>query len=118
MGWPKGLKRKNYVKKDGSPHQPRRTHSTAIGTKADGTQNSEQVSIVNGKRRSRPMIVGTSMPISPYSAPTETPTVPSLHGASFRPVIETCPNCNYAYADGGYCPECGWSKPVVIGRIY
>lgn len=30
------------------------------------------------------------------------------HGA----ITEVCPNCAFAYADGGYCPECGWSKPV------
>ena len=43
-------------------------------------------------------------------------TEPVLHGATGRPVIEICPNCMYAYADGGYCEECGWSKPVVMGR--
>jgi len=23
--------------------------------------------------------------------------------------IEPCPNCQYPEADGGYCPECGWT---------
>jgi len=23
--------------------------------------------------------------------------------------VETCPNCAFPEADGGYCPECGWS---------
>ena len=31
-------------------------------------------------------------------------------GAITRP----CPNCAFAYADGGYCPECGWSAPVKV----
>jgi hypothetical protein len=26
-----------------------------------------------------------------------------------RSVIEKCPECGFAYADGGYCPECGWT---------
>lgn len=41
---------------------------------------------------------------------------PELHGQRpGRPVIETCPNCLYAYADGGYCEECGWTKEYKIG---
>lgn len=28
-----------------------------------------------------------------------------------RPVIEKCPNCGFAYADGAYCESCGWFQP-------
>lgn len=27
-------------------------------------------------------------------------------------ITQPCPNCSYAYADGGYCQECGWMKPI------
>lgn len=30
------------------------------------------------------------------------------------PITEPCPNCKYAYADGGYCKECGWTKKIVL----
>jgi hypothetical protein len=23
--------------------------------------------------------------------------------------IEPCPNCDFPEADGGYCPDCGWT---------
>lgn len=23
--------------------------------------------------------------------------------------VESCPNCGFPEADGGYCPECGWT---------
>jgi hypothetical protein len=29
-------------------------------------------------------------------------------------VIDPCPNCDYPEADGGYCPECGWSRPLRV----
>lgn len=44
---------------------------------------------------------------------SEVPMSLEIHGG--RPgmaITEVCPNCNYAYADGGYCTECGWSKPI------
>ena len=38
-----------------------------------------------------------------------------LHGMTGSGAItEPCPNCLYAYADGGYCPDCGWMKPIKI----
>lgn len=38
--------------------------------------------------------------------------VPAIHGATSAAVTTPCPVCLYAYADGGYCPECEWSLPV------
>lgn len=39
---------------------------------------------------------------------------PYFHGFNdwSLPPTEVCPVCLYAYADGGYCPDCGWSLPV------
>lgn len=33
------------------------------------------------------------------------------HGDTRQAVIERCPACGFAYADGGYCEECGWFRP-------
>jgi hypothetical protein len=30
--------------------------------------------------------------------------------------IEPCPNCDFPEADGGYCPECGWTEWQRKGR--
>ena len=37
---------------------------------------------------------------------------PMLHGGAGSAITRPCPSCGYAYADGGYCSDCGWSKPV------
>ena len=37
--------------------------------------------------------------------------VPDIHGVSSTAITEPCPNCGFAYADGGYCPDCGWALP-------
>lgn len=40
---------------------------------------------------------------------------PSLWGAVGTGAIsEPCPNCGYAYADGGWCGECGWTKATKV----
>jgi hypothetical protein len=31
-------------------------------------------------------------------------------GTGRQAVVEPCPKCGYGYADGGYCPECGWVR--------
>ncbi len=50
-------------------------------------------------------------------APEADPIIeePVLHGMVGNGAIsEPCPNCLYAYADGGYCPHCGWTLPIRI----
>ena len=44
--------------------------------------------------------------------PDEPTKEPELHGMTGVAIVRPCPMCLYAYADGGYCPECGWSLPV------
>jgi hypothetical protein len=44
----------------------------------------------------------------------ETEGPPAVWGEKgARAIVESCPNCGYAYADGGYCPPaeggCGWA---------
>ena len=85
MGWPKGKPRKGYVKKDGQPH----------------AKHGERIAVV----RKDPEVYTQTKKDNDTNRIEKT-----LHGASARPIIEVCPNCKYAYADGGYCPECGWTQ--------
>lgn len=51
----------------------------------------------------------------PEKSPTPThepDSPPETWGGGSTAITRPCPNCGYAYADGGYCPECGWSLPV------
>ena len=93
MGWPKGKPRKGYVNKDGTTH-------------------------ANKKDRlgfdSKPLDTMVSFTRVPTNHPDElTVEVTSvLHGMTGVAIVRPCPMCLYAYADGGYCPDCGWSLPV------
>lgn len=87
MGWPKGVSRKGYTNKDGTPHAVR----GKVTVKADPIVVSAEEVIVETE------------PVSEYE----------LHGMVGKGAITSpCPNCMYAYADGGYCPDCGWSAPI------
>jgi hypothetical protein len=60
----------------------------------------------DGKQRGRP--AKADAPSRPrFSTPLAHPSYS----------IEPCPNCRFPEADGGYCPECGWSLPVRLGRV-
>ena len=82
MAWPKGKPRAGYIKKDGTKPMKRGQRITVV--------------------RKDP---------EPYTQTETDKTGPKvIKGAGFAAVIEPCPNCGYAYADGGYCPECDWTK--------
>lgn len=84
MGWPKGKPRKGYIRKDGKPHAAR---SGKVHVKADPAVRA----VGHGA------LVG------------------GIWGAKGSGAIsEPCPNCHYAYADGGYCQECGWMRAIKI----
>lgn len=137
MPWPKGKKRKGHIKKNGSPAKaPGRkvymspaaamrtlqaiANSTATGTQDAGTRSTAQAKIVSGKRLAKSKTVSSSVLASQKPVNSETPEVPpKVHGIGKQPVIEPCAKCGFAYADGGYCPECGQTTPIRIGvRIY
>jgi rubrerythrin len=42
---------------------------------------------------------------------TEEIVEPTLHGMTDwgLPPTVICPECMYAFADGGHCPDCGWT---------
>ncbi len=86
MPWPKGVSRVGYVKKDGQPHGKRGQRITVV-------------------RKDPKPYEQTKKPVESRVEKTTT-----LHGATSQAVIEPCPNCGFAYADGGYCPECGWTR--------
>ena len=81
MAWPKGKPRKGYIKPDGTP------------------------ALKKGER-----IMAIRKDPETYKAvETDKSGAKVVKGATGQPVIEICPNCGYAYADGGYCPECDWT---------
>jgi hypothetical protein len=85
MGWPKGKPRKGHVKQDGTPH----------------AKKGERIVMV---RKDPEPYKQTTKPVS------EGMVAKTIKGITGQPVVEPCPNCGFAYADGGYCPECGWTK--------
>lgn len=96
MPWPKGVARVGYVRKDGQPHNKK-----GEGRAAD---KQPRITIVT---KPDPTLKTT---IRRDVDPDRIEKGPALHGASNRPVIEPCPNCGFAYADGGFCEECGWTQ--------
>jgi hypothetical protein len=107
MGWPKGVPRKGYVKKDGTTHAMRGSGVRRLPK--DKPFRAVTVTLA------RPTKVVA--PSSAYASGSASPYVP--HGdRPGRSVVQPCPNCLYAYADGGYCPECGWSMPLTNVHKY
>lgn len=94
MPWPKGVPRVGYVRKDGEAH----------ARKGEGRKRIQVI------RRDDPKYTQTQSPLDVdiRIEKVEVKAKP-IHGMTGRPVIEVCPNCSYAYADGGYCSECGWT---------
>ena len=83
MGWPKGKPRAGYIKKDGTA--PLRRGGRIAQVRID-PETYKQI-----------------------AKPEDGRVEKTLHGMTGRPVIEICPACSYAYADGGYCEDCGWT---------
>ena len=104
MGWPKGKPRKGYIKKDGTPHAERKARkgvevsrsSVAVDTKPVSSGSQEVASDMSRVRAS-----------SAYEG--------DIHGVKGNsPITEVCPRCGYAYADGGYCSDCGWMQAITL----
>jgi hypothetical protein len=92
MGWPKGMPRKGHINKDGTAHA------------------------LKGKKSDAPVAVASeaSMPYIPAeeASPYD---ISQMHGmVGIGPITQVCPKCAYAYADGGYCSECGWSQAINV----
>lgn len=102
MGWPKGVPRKGYIKKDGTPHAKKGAHLEVQDVQPE--VRTDDVPVV-----SEEVQVGTT--VSPEWSPSHYEG--DIHGASGTGAItEVCPKCGYAYADGGYCPDCGWMRSI------
>lgn len=96
MGWPKGKPRKGHVNKDGSAHK-------AKGEKLAADLHIQVVT--KPKPEHRVQVIHKPAPVMRVSKVTDKADTPRTG----RPIIEPCPNCSFAYADGGYCPSCGWT---------
>lgn len=105
MPWPKGVKRVGYIRRDGQPHNKKGEGRAAdkgaritIVTKPDPTLKTTIRRDVDPDRIEKAQVA------------TTTQSVVGLKGATGRPVVEPCPSCGFAYADGAFCPECGWTR--------
>lgn len=127
MPWPKGKPRKGHINKDGTAHATTRKRNVDLGVAVPrSTVGTDTKPKVSRKRRVEPDVsrvrdsaqeeVGTrtKMRLEADPAAADLPEGPTLHGmVGSGAITQPCPECGYAYADGGYCPDCGWSLPVV-----
>ncbi len=134
MPWVKGMPRKGHVNKDGKPHgsigrKPKqsihisieatpRTNSlskpTTVSTLSKATDGS--ASGVTMTSRGSTTSSGRQAAGNPSALRKDTSVKKtrkySTKLAHSQYSIEPCPNCLFPEADGGYCPECGWTRPV------
>ena len=101
MPWPKGKPRRGYIRKDGKPHE--KVSSVALPR--------DDVAVDTVKVVPRTRKVESDLP----KVSEDTKDEVEIHGmVGTGAITEVCPNCGYAYADGGYCNDCGWSAPVRV----
>jgi hypothetical protein len=93
MPWPKGVPRKGHINADGTTHK------------------------IKGKKMNVIVLdemVPAEAQLDVADPPTASPyDITQMHGmVGSGAITQVCPKCAYAYADGGYCSECGWSKAI------
>ena len=103
MGWPKGKPRRGHINKDGTPHKTRGSFLDVPDV--------------------RPKVGTDDVPVVSKEVQVEA-DVPARSSGSYEgeihgqvgsgAITSVCPNCGYAYADGGYCNDCGWTKPIQL----
>ena len=140
MPWPKGKPLKGHVNKDGTPHRPRSAYRlakevilrempslrTSTGMPMGLRSDAMTASTLN-KGKATPVSSGissshgetTSSRVASPRGRTDilsgtTPKSRKYNTKLAHPqyIIEPCPNCQFPEADGGYCPDCGWSAPL------
>ena len=94
MAWQKGKPRKGHINADGKPHASRGERLAVI------MADPERYRAIETDKRPKALIVVKTAIAA---------TTPRIHGDTRQPIIEPCPKCGFAYADGGYCPDCGWT---------
>jgi hypothetical protein len=94
MGWTKGVSRKGYVTKDGKPHARRGYGYSGRGVESYVQRITQREQTFDMERETE---------------------VPELHGQrDGRAVVEVCPSCSFAYANGGYCESCGYTAETRV----
>lgn len=117
MGWPKGVSRKGYVTKSGEQHAKRGSKLRAMAPLARPT---------NGRASApaqRKVAQAPSAPARDESGQRVFEVRPEwkslLRWSGDRPMWTAfCPACEFPEADGGHCPACGWTAPIVLGQRY
>ncbi len=110
MPWPKGKPRKGHVNKTGEPHK-------RLGRKPKAVIEAERLALpitINFSTEKdhpnrRTAMVKKVKPVEPVQKKTRKYSTKLAHP---QYSIEPCPNCFFPEADGGHCPECGWTRPV------
>lgn len=118
MGWPKGMKRKGHVNKDGTTHAKRGSKLKAVERKdrpTNGKQTPAQRTPV--ATALRPARGGESLPegVTPWEVKPEWKGLLRWTGNN-PPWTAFCPNCGFPEADGGYCPGCGWTTAITYSN--
>jgi hypothetical protein len=105
MGWPKGKPRKGYVTKSGEAHRARgarlRESAPTRATPTNGRQEAPA-------QRQVEQVATGAWEVKPEWKPLLRWT------GNTPPWTAFCPNCTFPEADGGYCPACGWSRPIEL----
>lgn len=112
MPWPKGKPRKGHVNADGTPH-------AKWGSKVnEPVVRKPRVTKTVRIRKVSAEVFDGGVDVNHPEVGREYSTDVTFNqgGRPNRSITERCPNpkCQYSYADGGYCPKCGWTAPVKI----
>jgi len=91
MGWPKGVPRIGYIRKDGQPAAKRGERKIGVRTEPKPYTQTATEKDVQPKVRK-------------WSVPLAHP--------NFQLLADFCPKCQFPEAEGGYCPNCGWHEFV------
>ena len=103
MPWPRGVPRKGHINKSGQPHARLGRKPIAVLTveRMEETLVYKPKSVPMQKKVER--VITKDARIKKYGTKLAHPQY----------VIEVCPNCDFPEADGGYCPDCGWTRKAI-----
>lgn len=130
MPWPRGKPRKGHIKKDGSAHgrlgrkpkdvleQERKTKAVITIDLRSGETTTvlSQRKVVHGRKSGRVNVASSATSASPTVTTGSVSRRRKFGTQLVHPqyIIEACPNCEFPEADGGYCPDCGWTRQAMI----
>jgi len=115
MPWPRGVPRKGHVNKSGEPHG-RVGRKPKVVLTLEAMERSLIPTTINFStdadhpQKRTTMKRAVAKPVEAGPKKTRKYTTKLAHP---QYSVEPCPNCDFAEADGGHCPECGWTQALV-----